>query len=128
MYCGNCGAQNPDNASHCTSCGRPLAAGAPVPQQGAAPAGGLASVPNYLIQSILVTIFCCLPAGVVSIVYAAQVNSKLAMGDMQGAMQASKNAKTWAMVSAGIGLAGLVLYIILMAAGALTFGGSVNEF
>ena len=36
------------------------------------------SVPNYLVQAILTTIFCCLPFGIVAIVFAAQVNGKLA--------------------------------------------------
>ncbi|MDQ3389279.1 MAG: CD225/dispanin family protein, partial [Gemmatimonadota bacterium] len=31
------------------------------------------NVPNYLIPSILATLCCCLPAGIVSIIYAAQV-------------------------------------------------------
>jgi len=48
---------------------------------------------NYLVQSILVTIFCCLPLGVVGIVFAAQVNSKFAAGDVDGANQASADAK-----------------------------------
>ncbi|MBF2063188.1 MAG: CD225/dispanin family protein [Calothrix sp. C42_A2020_038] len=71
-------------------------------------------VPTYLPQAILTTIFCCLPFGVVAIVYAAQVNTKLQLGDYEGAMQASKNAKLWCWVSFGVGLAVAVLYFILM--------------
>ena len=74
------------------------------------------SVPNYLVQAILVTIFCCLPAGVVSIVFAAQVNGKLQAGDYQGALDASKNAKTWAWVSFGFGLAVAVIYLLFVIA------------
>lgn len=70
-------------------------------------------VPNYLVQAILVTLFCCLPAGVVSIVFAAQVNGKLQAGDYAGATQASKNAKTWAWVSFGVGLGVIVLYLLI---------------
>jgi len=50
---------------------------------------------NYLIESILVTIFCCQPFGIVGIVYASQVNSKFDAGDYQGAQTASKEAKKW---------------------------------
>jgi len=50
---------------------------------------------NYLIESILVTIFCCLPFGIVGIVFAAQVNSKFDLGDYEGALKASKEAKKW---------------------------------
>jgi hypothetical protein len=52
-----------------------------------------ATVPNYLVFAILVTVFCCLPTGIAAIIYAAQVNTKLQAGDIAGAQQASKNAK-----------------------------------
>ena len=82
------------------------------------PAGGMppALVPNYLVQAILCTLFCCLPAGIVSIVYAAQVNSKLAVGDRMGAIQSSENAKKWAWVSFGVGMAVVVIYIVIIVA------------
>lgn len=75
-------------------------------------------VPNYLVQSILVTLFCCLPFGIVSIVYAAQVNTKLAAGDYAGAVDASQKAKTWSMWSFGIGLVFGLAYFALMILGA----------
>ena len=80
------------------------------------PPGGMPGpmVPNYLVQAILCTLFCCLPAGIVSIVYAAQVNSKLAVGDRAGAIQSSENAKKWAWVSFGAGLAVVVIYIVVI--------------
>ncbi len=55
--------------------------------------------PNYLVWAILTTIFCCLPFGIISIVFAAQVNSKWVAGDYNGARKASNNAKTWAWVA-----------------------------
>ena len=64
-----------------------------------------ANVPNYLVQSILTTLLCCLPFGIVAIIFAAQVNGKLAGGDYAGAVQASKQAKMWCWISFGIGLA-----------------------
>ncbi len=42
--------------------------------------------PNYLVFAILATIFCCQILGIVSIVFAAQVNSKWNAGDIQGAL------------------------------------------
>jgi hypothetical protein len=62
------------------------------------------SVKNYLIESILVTICCCVPFGIVGIVFASQVNSKLQQGDYQGAVQASENAKKWCMIGLILGL------------------------
>jgi len=60
--------------------------------------------PNYLVWAILTTLCCCLPLGVVSIVFAAQVNSKWVAGDRAGAVDSSKKAKTFAIWSAVIGV------------------------
>lgn len=70
------------------------------PPYGGPPAG---SVPNHLVMAILVTIFCCLPFGIVAIVYAAQVNGKLQSGDYAGAQEASKKAKTFSWVPSAVG-------------------------
>jgi len=64
---------------------------------------------NYLVESILVTIFCCLPLGIVGIINASKVNSAFAAGDIQGANIAAANAKKW--VTYGL-LAGVVLAIL----------------
>ena len=69
-------------------------------------------IPNYLVQSILVTLCCCLPAGIPAIIFAAQVDSKARAGDIIGAWQASKNAKTWCWVSFGLGLATVVFQML----------------
>lgn len=87
-----------------------------------APGGGYGappSVPNYLIWSILATVLCCIPAGIVAIVYAAQVDGKLRSGDYEGAVQSSNNAKTWTMVAAGLGLVVYIIYFIALIAGGL---------
>jgi hypothetical protein len=73
---------------------------------------------NYLVWAILTTLFCCLPAGIVSIVYAAQVNSKWFSGDYDGAYRSSNNAKTWAIVSAIIGAIVIIIAIIAKAGSA----------
>ncbi|WP_207943746.1 CD225/dispanin family protein, partial [Actinomadura sp. KC345] len=66
-----------------------------------------------LVWAILTTIFCCLPAGVVSIVFAAQVNSKWNAGDQGGAQKASEKAKTWAIVSAVAGvIVGVISFVV----------------
>ena len=49
-------------------------------------------VPNHLVWAILSTLFCCLPLGIVSIVYASQVDGKRAAGDIAGARLASDKA------------------------------------
>ncbi|NOY95786.1 MAG: CD225/dispanin family protein [Chlorobi bacterium] len=73
--------------------------------------------PNYLLWAILTTVLCCLPFGIVSIVFAAQVNSKWDAGDYEGAERASKNARTWAWVSFLVALAGMLIWCIMVALG-----------
>ncbi|SHF51553.1 Interferon-induced transmembrane protein [Mariniphaga anaerophila] len=70
--------------------------------------------PNYLAWAIITTILCCLPFGVVSIIYAAQVNTKWQMGDYEGAKLSSKNAKIWAWVSFGVAIAGVIVWALLV--------------
>jgi p-aminobenzoyl-glutamate transporter AbgT len=82
--------------------------------------GNGANIPNYLWQSIVVTIFCCWPFGIPAIVYAAKVDGLKARGDIEGAMAASASAKTWCIVSAGVILGFVVLWLIAAAIGAAT--------
>ncbi len=72
------------------------------------------SVPNYLWQSIVVTVLCCLPFGVVSIVYAAKVDSLLIRGDIVGATAASQSAKNWAIAGVASWAVGIGIYLIFM--------------
>jgi len=69
--------------------------------------------PNHLVWAILSTLFCCLPLGVVSIVFAAQVNSKYTAGDLAGAEESSRKARTFALWSTIVGVVLLVLYVLL---------------
>ncbi len=121
MNCPNCGTSNLDNATVCVNCGRSLSAPAasytpppPPPSSfgSAPPPAAGAAIPNYLWQAIVVTLCCCLPLGVVSIIFAAQVNSKLAQGDIAGARDASQKAKMFALIGFGVGLVLIVLSMI----------------
>ena len=75
------------------------------------------SVPNYLAQAILVTLFCCLPLGIPAIVYAAQVNSKLQAGDYEGAVAASQKAKQFCWWSFWAAIAFSVVYFVISLSG-----------
>ena len=107
--CPNCNTHNVRSAERCKSCWVRLSEPAagnfrqvnrPMPRQGPKPS-------NYLPQAILVTLFCCIPAGIVAIVYAAQVNGKWESGHQHEAEEASNSAKQWcwigALLSLGIG-------------------------
>jgi hypothetical protein len=136
LNCPSCGTSNLDTASICVNCGKPLGGASshnvppppsytppspprasytpPVAPGGASygtPAPGQ-PVPNYLIQSIIVTLCCCLPLGIVAIVFAAQVNSKLAAGDIAGAREASAKAKMFCWIAFGIGIVACLIWMV----------------
>lgn len=94
----------------------PPPAASTLPPAGMAAGMGLPQphVPNYLVQSILVTLCCCLPFGIVAIIYAAQVNTKLGAGDIAGATAASRSARLWCWISLACGLLALIPYLVLM--------------
>ena len=75
-------------------------------------AGGTTTVPNYLVPAIL-SIFCCWPLGIVAIIFAAQVNGKVASGDLAGAADASKKAKMFSFIAIGIGVVIGIIYLLL---------------
>lgn len=78
------------------------------PQQPQQPAPHIS---NYLAWAI-VCIFLCWPLAIPAIVYASKVNNLIAMGDYEGAMNASKNAKTFCLIATILGAVTIVLGII----------------
>ncbi len=92
---------------------------APPVSQMAAPYRG-PDFPNYLWQSIVVTILCCWPFGIPAIVYAAKVDGLKARGDIAGAMSASASAKTWCMVAVGSWLVLIVLWVLFVGIAAIS--------
>lgn len=69
---------------------------------------------NNLVWGILTTIFCCLPLGVVSIVYAAQVDGLWKQGLYEEARHSAKNARNWALASALIMAVVTILYFLVI--------------
>ncbi|OHX63996.1 CD225/dispanin family protein [Flammeovirga pacifica] len=81
---------------------------------------------SYLVESILVTLFCCLPFGIAGIVNASKVESRFYAGDKEGAQRASDEAKKWmkwGIISAAIFT---VLYIFIMVV--FGVGAATNSF
>lgn len=139
MKCPKCGWDNPDNTTKCNNCFTDMAPAAPqqpqytqqMPQQpyGQQPyaPGAVQNVPDYLIWSILATLFCCLIPGIAAIVKAASANGKKNAGDYYGAMQDANAAKTWLWWSFGLGLAGSLAYIaIFVVAGIMGASSGMN--
>jgi hypothetical protein len=67
---------------------------------------------NYLVWSILTTIFCCLPFGVVAIVKSSKVENLWKQGFYQEAIKMSQEAKRWSVISAISYAVFLVLYFV----------------
>lgn len=72
---------------------------------------------NWLVESILVTIFCCLPFGIVGIIKASEVNTKVAAGDYNGALEASQAAGKWTKIGLFSGIGFFVIYGVMMMLG-----------
>src|SRR6266702_2412578 len=80
------------------------------------PAGGAATVPNYLVPAII-SIFCCWPLAIPAIIFATQVNGKVAAGDVAGAQDASKKAKMFSFIAIGLGVVLILIYVVMMILG-----------
>jgi hypothetical protein len=65
---------------------------------------------TWLVESILVTIFCCLPFGIAGIVNASKIESRFYAGDIEGANRASADAKKWTTYGFWFGIVVGVLY------------------
>ena len=68
---------------------------------------------NYLVWAILCTVLCCIPFGIVSIVYATRVSGLWAEGRYAEAQTASDNAKKWAIIGAVVGAVAAVIFVLL---------------
>ena len=89
----------------------PYQPGSPIKPNHGTPAGGKPD--NYLVHAIIVTLCCCLPFGVASIVFASQVDSKWNKGDYAGAQKASDQAKLFFWLSLGLGLVAQIINIVI---------------
>jgi len=107
MYCTKCGNQIDGSAAFCTKCRTPT---------NGKPATSTGEVKSHMVWAILQTVV-CIPAGVVPLIYACKVNSKLAQGDIAGAQEASKKAKFWLKLTTIIFGAIILLYMFLAAIG-----------
>lgn len=81
---------------------------------------------TWLVESILVTLFCCLPFGIVGIVYSTQISSFYNHGNFAAAEEASRNAGKWTKIGFFTGLAVYVIYFLFyLILGASLVGASM---
>ncbi|MCL2682920.1 MAG: CD225/dispanin family protein [Bacteroidales bacterium] len=106
MFCPNCGSEVSEKAVVCVKCGVALKPNSPT--------AGQVMPKTWLTESILVTLFCCLPFGIAGIVNAANVSSRFNAGDLNGANMASQQAGKWTKVSFWVGLSAIILYFVFV--------------
>jgi len=75
---------------------------------------------TWLVESILVTILCCLPFGIAGIVNAAKVDSRFASGDYEGAKKSAAEAKKWTLIGLISGVVFMVIYFAFMFMGVMS--------
>ena len=125
MFCKRCGMQIDDTASFCEHCGadqrpavnpQPDAAGyqpsQPWQPEGNTMPGAVTKSTPYLVWSILVTIFCCLPLGVPAIVFAAKIDNCNAQGDFAGAAENARKSKNFMIWGAVLSVVFTIIYFV----------------
>ena len=84
---------------------------------------------NWLVESILVTILCCLPLGIVGIINATKVESLWNTGQRDAALKASQEAGKWVKIAFFTGIVVIGLYILLMVFGVIAgIGAGLNQY
>ena len=113
VSCQNCGTANPLNAIYCRRCGVKLAQmvkdKSPQPIQQPAVSRPVTpaarqDISTNMVTSVICTLFCCLPVGLVAIFYSTRAQRRLEEGDYEAAKAAAETASNWnkAAFAAGI--------------------------
>ncbi len=76
--------------------------------------------PVGIVLPILSILLCCLPAGIVSLVYATNANTKAAAGNMTGAEADKKSSALWLRISVLPTIGVIIVYLIIALVGAFT--------
>lgn len=85
--------------------------------QGGAANGG-SEVPDYLVLSIIVTLFCCNVGGIGGIIYSVQANSAKKFGNLAEAQECAKKARKWLTITVGLIVAFyLIIFLVTLIAG-----------
>jgi hypothetical protein len=83
----------------------------------------LSKVPNNLVLAIVASVVsllaCCIPHGLISLIFALQVDKKAAAGDIAGATKSAKQARMWALISIILAIVGGVIAVVFGLFGAI---------
>ena len=78
-------------------------------------------------MAVLTTVFCCLPLGIVGIIYASKVDNLYYAGDYAGAVAAAKSARTWCLIGAIGSIVISALYLLIYGGAAIaSMNGAFN--
>ncbi|XP_072017404.1 proline rich transmembrane protein 1B-like [Amphiura filiformis] len=69
---------------------------------------------DYLIMAVLVTIFCCLPFGIVGIIKSNSARTMHVIGNYEEAELASKSANNWTTAGLTFGIIKWTIYVIVI--------------
>jgi len=69
---------------------------------------------NLLVWSVLSTVLCFWPVGAIAIYYSLRVDSLWDRGDVAGAQDAAKKAKTFSIIALCVGAAATVIAIVII--------------
>ncbi|XP_028917870.1 proline rich transmembrane protein 1B [Ornithorhynchus anatinus] len=72
---------------------------------------------DYMVESVLVTLFCCLLTGVIAIVYSHETRAAVNRGDLAQAEQASRKARSLVLFSLLFGVfvsISWVIYVVVV--------------
>lgn len=81
---------------------------------------------NWLVESILVTLLCCLPFGVVGIIFSTKVDTLWNTGQREEAIKASQDAAKWVKIGFFVGIGAYILYGIMLMMGIFAGLGSAG--
>ena len=115
MFCKHCGARLEDGARFCMNCGYDQT-DTHAPRESHNPAFG-ERPGTYLVLSIIVTLCCCVPFGIIGIIYATRVDPAWNSGLYEDARNFSRKARNWSLWGAVLSVLFWIVYIILIAAG-----------
>ncbi|EHH57025.1 hypothetical protein EGM_06583, partial [Macaca fascicularis] len=71
---------------------------------------------DYMMESVLVTLFCCLLTGLIAIVYSHETRAALGRGDLAQAEEASRKARSLVLFSLLFGVfvsTSWVIYVVV---------------
>ena len=77
---------------------------------------------NYLALSIITTVLCCVPLGIVAVIKSSKVESLYLTGHYEEAKKASEDAKKWSIIGILLSVIGVGLYIFLLVVIGITDG------